>query len=126
MNDTQILTFGTGWILYKKFVPDSLIDNLNKQLYKLVPRRALDINKHYAEDKNIENLAHFRFRNTYFGAKFRALATSFWKRPHNTFFYFISRPLIRAIIQKKMTFREVIVTKLLISKRLLLIAPPSI
>jgi ectoine hydroxylase-related dioxygenase (phytanoyl-CoA dioxygenase family) len=56
MTETQILTSGTGWILYKKFVPDSLIDDLNKQLYKLAPRRALDVNKHYAEDKNIANL----------------------------------------------------------------------
>lgn len=56
MQDRKRLTDGKGWLLKKSHINDSLIDAFYDRIDRLGPRRAIDINKNYAEGAGILDL----------------------------------------------------------------------
>jgi ectoine hydroxylase-related dioxygenase (phytanoyl-CoA dioxygenase family) len=56
MQDRKKLIYGKGWLLKKSYIKDSLIDIFYDRIDRLGPRRAIDINKNYAEGAGILDL----------------------------------------------------------------------
>ena len=53
MSPREKLTNGKGWLLEKSYINENLIDNFYARIDRLGPRRAIDINKNYAEGAGI-------------------------------------------------------------------------
>ncbi len=56
MLDRKKLIHGKGWLLKKSYISESLIDTFYDRIDRLGPRRAIDINKKYAEGAGILDL----------------------------------------------------------------------
>ncbi len=56
MLDRKKLIHGKGWLLKKSYIGESLIDTFYDRIDRLGPRRAIDINKKYAEGAGILDL----------------------------------------------------------------------
>jgi ectoine hydroxylase-related dioxygenase (phytanoyl-CoA dioxygenase family) len=56
MLDRKKLIHGKGWLLKKSYINESLIDTFYDRIDRLGPRRAIDINKKYAEGAGILDL----------------------------------------------------------------------